>query len=567
MQPQSHTPIVPRPPRRGRWSAAAVACAALGCLMALAGCGGTQHHSATRTASGSASATRTTSASTTSQAPPRAIRQVSYTVPESSGDEQMRVAVYDLRRQGPYLVLDLGVSCAASGGGCSDPWSMAPLNQATSSQALTSTQVDAWTASGADLIDPGTLQEYLPVRDAKQRPFASQLPSTSDNRTHLAWVRYPAPPAPVTALDVVLPEGGPQIPNVPISSGPAPVAAGGLVPASPAPFAQPPDSTQTTGLKLPVRNLVALVGNHTGSDAESPGQSTITLSSDVLFRFAKSSLTAKARSVLHQVAAQIRTRATGPVQVTGYTDSIGSDAVNIPLSNARARSVVQALKPSTPGVTYRAAGKGSADPVAPNKTADGSDNPAGRALNRRVTIAFAAKRRAAPQPPPPTGGPKSGAAASSSAVNFTVGPLTPPDAYRVTATALFREANTLVLRLALSCRRASQSGSCGTLGDLIGTSTVPPAAPQGDNFAFGAFWSVSGFYLTDPATGTDYTVLHTPGRVPITAATNNDLPVHQTRPYWLYFPAPSRPVSSMTLTTPGNHKSITVPVAGSPPAP
>ena len=38
---------------------------------------------------------------------------------------------------------------------------------------------------------------------------------------------------------------------------------------------------------------------------------------------------------------------------------------------------------------YRVDGRGEADPVAPNTTADGHDNPAGRQQNRRVEILLA----------------------------------------------------------------------------------------------------------------------------------------------------------------------------------
>jgi outer membrane protein OmpA-like peptidoglycan-associated protein len=41
---------------------------------------------------------------------------------------------------------------------------------------------------------------------------------------------------------------------------------------------------------------------------------------------------------------------------------------------------------ATPGLVVR--GHGEADPVAANQHKDGSDNPAGRARNRRVTITF-----------------------------------------------------------------------------------------------------------------------------------------------------------------------------------
>ena len=72
--------------------------------------------------------------------------------------------------------------------------------------------------------------------------------------------------------------------------------------------------------------------------------------------------------MIAQVAARIRSRAVGVVNVDGYTDSIGTDQVNIPLSQARAASVVHALKPLVGGaaVTFQATGHGSSDPVAPN---------------------------------------------------------------------------------------------------------------------------------------------------------------------------------------------------------
>jgi len=78
-----------------------------------------------------------------------------------------------------------------------------------------------------------------------------------------------------------------------------------------------------------VLDLVPSVGNPSGSDVDAPGHSTIT------------------------------------VAVTGYTDSVGPDSVNNPLSQARAQAVVAALTPQVAGapVTLQAAGKGAADPV------------------------------------------------------------------------------------------------------------------------------------------------------------------------------------------------------------
>jgi OOP family OmpA-OmpF porin len=53
---------------------------------------------------------------------------------------------------------------------------------------------------------------------------------------------------------------------------------------------------------------------------------------------------------------------------------------------------------NVPASNITAKGLGEEFPVAPNANADGSDNPAGRALNRRVTIIV--EKPAAPVPLP-----------------------------------------------------------------------------------------------------------------------------------------------------------------------
>lgn len=123
------------------------------------------------------------------------------------------------------------------------------------------------------------------------------------------------------------------------------------------------------------------------STSQQGSSTTVRLSTDVLFAFGSADLSGRASAQIDDAAAKLR-GVTGRVSVTGYTDSVGSDAVNIPLSLRRAQAVVAALAPKVHGVvTLLAAGRGSADPVAPN-TVDGTDNPAGRAKNRRVEIVF-----------------------------------------------------------------------------------------------------------------------------------------------------------------------------------
>jgi len=75
------------------------------------------------------------------------------------------------------------------------------------------------------------------------------------------------------------------------------------------------------------------------------------------------------------------------VSVEGHTDSIGSADANLALSERRARSVADALAGlGVAGSRLSIQGLGETYPVAANVHGDGSDNPAGRARNRRVEV-------------------------------------------------------------------------------------------------------------------------------------------------------------------------------------
>ncbi|EIV95000.1 OmpA family protein [Frankia sp. QA3] len=117
-------------------------------------------------------------------------------------------------------------------------------------------------------------------------------------------------------------------------------------------------------------------------------ETTLTLNADVLFAFDSPELTAVARGQIADVAGRLA-GSTAPVRVDGYTDSFGTPAYNTILSQRRASAVADLLRPAAPdGVLVSARGHGSADPIGRNTRPDGSDNPAGRALNRRVTITY-----------------------------------------------------------------------------------------------------------------------------------------------------------------------------------
>ncbi len=80
------------------------------------------------------------------------------------------------------------------------------------------------------------------------------------------------------------------------------------------------------------------------------------------------------------------------VEIQSHTDSKGSDAYNLKLSQSRAESVVNYLV--SKGITanrLKAKGFGESKPIAPNDKHDGSDNPEGRAQNRRTDFIIIGK--------------------------------------------------------------------------------------------------------------------------------------------------------------------------------
>jgi outer membrane protein OmpA-like peptidoglycan-associated protein len=108
----------------------------------------------------------------------------------------------------------------------------------------------------------------------------------------------------------------------------------------------------------------------------------ITLSGSVLFPSGKSTLLESAKTKLTQVAEALKAQSDDKnMIVEGHTDSRGSDAVNQPLSLARATSVRDFLVGRGVDATrISAVGRGSTAPLLDNKSAEN------RANNRRVEI-------------------------------------------------------------------------------------------------------------------------------------------------------------------------------------
>ena len=108
--------------------------------------------------------------------------------------------------------------------------------------------------------------------------------------------------------------------------------------------------------------------------------------SDISFATGRADINPSLRPILDQFASGMSQQPGTEVMIVGHTDSTGSDAINDPLSVARANSVRDYL--ASRGVDSRrigTEGRGSHEPIASNAT------EAGRAENRRVEI-FLAER-------------------------------------------------------------------------------------------------------------------------------------------------------------------------------
>lgn len=114
---------------------------------------------------------------------------------------------------------------------------------------------------------------------------------------------------------------------------------------------------------------------------------SMNLSGDVLFDYDKAILKPEAEDALKKVGVVLSQFPESMVTIEGYTDAKGGKTVNLPLSRERATAVKDWLaKNGNVTASMTAKGFGEENPVAPNKNSDGTDNPAGRALNRRVSI-------------------------------------------------------------------------------------------------------------------------------------------------------------------------------------
>jgi len=100
----------------------------------------------------------------------------------------------------------------------------------------------------------------------------------------------------------------------------------------------------------------------------------------IYFDSGKDLVKAESYGTLNEIAKVLNENPAVKINIVGYTDSDGDDALNLDLSKRRAANVKNSLIKdfSIDGTRIQTDGKGETSPIAPN------DNPENKAKNRRV---------------------------------------------------------------------------------------------------------------------------------------------------------------------------------------
>jgi outer membrane protein OmpA-like peptidoglycan-associated protein len=226
-------------------------------------------------------------------------------------------------------------------------------------------------------LDPQGKRRYPLLKDTQGLFLATPQSDKNDGgRWFLSYVQpngqklvdltFQAPPDSVKSVDVIFPQFAP-FENVAISG------SGGAAPSGIA------VAGRVTELQRVMKELKA---------QETPRQIKVNLSADLLFDFDKADIKTAAEPELQKVVTVLKSYPQAQVTIDGHTDGKGGERYNQALSERRAASVAQWLVAhgNVNGANIHTRGWGKTRPVAPNTKPDGSDNPQGRAKNRRVEI-------------------------------------------------------------------------------------------------------------------------------------------------------------------------------------
>jgi outer membrane protein OmpA-like peptidoglycan-associated protein/tetratricopeptide (TPR) repeat protein len=141
---------------------------------------------------------------------------------------------------------------------------------------------------------------------------------------------------------------------------------------------KPKVDTVETVIVEPVKDVVENVVKY-------PNQSSML--KDLYFKYDKVILVDESEIDYDKALSYLESHPDTKVMIEGHTDSHGSSDYNLWLSSARSNKIRNRMYDN--GVSWgrmKTRGYGEDKPIAPNKNADGSDNPEGRLLNRRVSF-------------------------------------------------------------------------------------------------------------------------------------------------------------------------------------
>lgn len=139
-------------------------------------------------------------------------------------------------------------------------------------------------------------------------------------------------------------------------------------------IATPSPAAPTTAAAEPQTEAVA-------DDTCAAEINTMLVETPLVFDAGSARLATESTPIVDRIAAMLARCPDAQLSVTGYTDAEGSDRRNLALSQDRAEAVVAALRTrGAPLAGLTAVGRGEADPIADNATAEG------RAKNRRIAF-------------------------------------------------------------------------------------------------------------------------------------------------------------------------------------
>lgn len=124
--------------------------------------------------------------------------------------------------------------------------------------------------------------------------------------------------------------------------------------------------------------------NINGATVERVGEGIeVTFASGILFPFNSTEILPAGKTNLQELANSLEKYPNSDVLIVGHTDSVGTDAYNLDLSQRRAQAASVYLQSfGVPASRLQTQGKGESEPVQSNDTDEG------RAKNRRVEIAI-----------------------------------------------------------------------------------------------------------------------------------------------------------------------------------